>query len=96
MEIRETKVDRYTIYDNSLVIETQADTETEVGFVDHWRTAVGDMVYCIVGDLPPAVKCEMARIAESRGWLCFYNLGRYEDAVREYEKARDGDDNGDQ
>ena len=66
----------YTIYDTTS-LDTDSERSSRAGHIE----LVSPTVYCLKGDLPEMVNKRLAKIAEGRGLLYWFNNGKRVDAV---------------
>lgn len=70
----------YTIHTEIRTLDTDSEHTSKNGHIEIWQNGK-DTIYSIRGNLPEHVNRKLAEIAEERGYLYWYNCGKYTDVV---------------
>jgi|WetSurMetagenome_2_1015567.scaffolds.fasta_scaffold171853_2 hypothetical protein len=76
----------YTIHDEYESLDTDNERTNRGGYIETWKiySKGNRSYYDIKGNLPEYINKELAKIAESRGYLYWYNGGKREDAIKQF------------
>ena len=72
------KINSYIIRVCNLSMDTDSPLTGRSGWISIWPCGRSN-VYCFKGNLPEYVKREIAKIAEKRGYIYYWNFGPYKE-----------------
>jgi len=72
----------YVLHEDMESLDTESEKTMRYGYIETWK-AGRDTIYCIKGNLPAYAEKRLAKEAEKRGYLYWYNNASYFDALNE-------------